>query len=156
MKLSDQSSLARIDIGSLSLILPHRNISTVELVSSIKYGSLSNAPTLTVLGARWPVISFSPQLALEKIIPTTQRFIACVNPSNTTWRFAISCEKVDSIQYTPEELKQLPPLMSSPDTPILGVLYKDKVLHCVTNADHLANFLNDEFRLFETTEVSIC
>lgn len=156
MKLSDQSSLARIDIGPLSLILPHRNISTVELVSSIHYGSLSDNPVLSVLGARWPVISLSAQLTLEPLIPESQRFLACINPTNAHWRFALTCEKVDSLQYAPDDLKQLPPLMCRSGSPVLGVLYKDSALHCVTNADHMANFLRDEYQCFAPREESLC
>ena len=135
-------------LEGLSLLLPHGNIITVELASSIEE-TLVNGATATSLMVRnilWPVISFTPELKIthnqsNPLCSTDYRFIACINPTNPRYRFALTCDQVTSIQCDPKALLQLPTIMHTQQSPIMGTFYNDDALHCVTDADHLAKFL---------------
>lgn len=154
MKATNSIHLACISIHqqgapeNLSLLLPHGNVITVEPTSSIENKTI-NGTTSTLLMARdklWPVICFTPDLKVthkpsNELRSTDYRFVACINPTNPRYRFALICEQVTTIQCAPKALLQLPTIMHTQQSPIMGTLYHDDTLHCVTDADHLAKFL---------------
>ncbi|MBV1880862.1 MAG: hypothetical protein KUG82_04475 [Pseudomonadales bacterium] len=143
MYQSKQNSLACINIGKLSLLFPHRDISTVE--------SNSDATVdISALKLDWPIFHISenlipnPVLAEQTPEPDRQVFAFITPESKPQMRFALACDQVTNIQYEESEFKQLPPLMNNADSPILGVLFREPNLHCLTDASHLATYLHQQ------------
>lgn len=150
-------------LESLSLLLPHGNVITVELASSIKDISAHgvSSHSLVARNISWPVICVTPDLNItqnlcNKSRSADYRFAACINPTNPRYRFAIMCDQVKSIQCDSKALLQLPTIMHTQQSPIMGTLYSDDTLHCVTDADHLANFLRQHLDILPRQEDSSC
>lgn len=147
----------------LSLLLPHANVITVELTSSIEDKSIdgSTSTSLTARNMLWPVVCFTPDLKIthnvsSALCSTDYRFAVCINPTNPRYRFALTCDQVTSIQCNPEALLQLPTIMHTQQSPIMGTFYNDNAIHCVTDADHLAKFLQQHLDNIPRIEDSLC
>jgi len=147
----------------LSLLLPHGNIITVELTSSIEDLSVNGSTSTSLIAHNmsWPVVCVTPDLTLShntssKRCATDYRFAACINPTNPRHRFALTCDQVTSIQCDPKDLLQLPTIMHTQQSPIMGTFYHDSTLHCVTDADHLAKFLQQHLDSLPRSEESSC
>ncbi|OUR88651.1 hypothetical protein A9Q81_23195 [Gammaproteobacteria bacterium 42_54_T18] len=169
MKATESIRLACITIHKqgapegLSLLLPHGNVITVELTSSIEDLSIndSTSTSLTARNILWPVVCFTPDLKIvhntsSKRCSTDYRFAACINPTNPRHRFALTCDQVTSIQCNPKDLLQLPTIMHTQQSPIMGTFYHDDALYCVTDADHLAKFLQQYLDAIPRHEDSPC
>lgn len=146
MEQPEQIRLARVKIGDLSLLLPHSNVLTVELTSSVESSPplATTSHQIMALNTLWPVLCFTHELSLRPYSMVNHRFVACISPTNTQLRFALTCDQVSSLQCSTEALQQLPTIMHTKQSPIMGTFYKEKILHCVTDADHLATFLQDD------------
>ena len=169
MKATKSIHLACISIHqqgapeNLSLLLPHGNVITVERASSIEDKTI-NGITSALLMARdisWPIICFTPDLTIthkpsNELRSSDCRFVACINPTNPRYRFALSCDQVTSIQCDPKALLQLPTIMHTQQSPIMGTLYHDDTFHCVTDADHLAKFLQQHLDAIPEYESLSC
>ncbi len=169
MKTIESIRLACISIqkqgGSegLLLLLPHGNVITIELTSSIEDVSINGitATTLTTRSISWPVVCFTQELKTihnvsRNFCSTNYRFAACINPTNPQHRFALACDQVTSIQCNPEALLQLPTIMHTQQSPIMGTFYNDNAIHCITDADHLAKFLQQHLDAIPRYEDSAC
>jgi len=147
----------------LSLLLPHANVITVELTSSIEDRPINGTTSISLMARNmlWPVVCLTPDLKIthnvsSKLCTQDYRFAVCINPTNPRYRFALTCDQVTSIQCDPKALLQLPTIMHTQQSPIMGTFYNDNAIHCVTDADHLAKFLQQHLDNIPRTEDLSC
>ena len=169
MKTTESIRLACITIHKqgahegLSLLLPHGNVITIELTSSIEDIPINKTTSASLMAHNmaWPIVSLATDLTITHNVTSTQcssdyRFAACINPTNPRYRFALTCDQVTSIQCDPKALLQLPTIMHTQKSPIMGTFYNDSGIHCVTDADHLAKFLQPHLEAIPRLEDLSC
>ena len=129
----DQANFALVDFDSITLLIPHRAIATIEMITSLDAETdvENTVGGLSATGKRWPVYALSADFNLQSECPATSKYCVAFDVDAQP-AFAITCDEVSSLTLTSsEQIFPLQDCMRSPGSPFEGLLLRDdRVMFC--------------------------
>ncbi len=133
---------AILKISGLRLSLPQREIRALEAADDVELRDAESSVIgwLRHAQQRWPVYCLSQELAPLAEVPAERR--ACVLLGSGAGYVGILCDDVSIGQQVRGAQHQLPRVMRTLDTPILGLIATDEQgIVCITSAERLTAHL---------------
>ena len=143
--MSDEINLALISFDGVQLLLPQRDIATIDSSSGIETAASGDGTigVLRTVSGEWPVYALAGDFSPRTDIPPTYKYCIAVDFNGAG--FALACEQVGSIEISDQrQLQPLQACMRSADNPIESLLLKDGKLMLVSDAESMSQYLLPE------------
>lgn len=137
---SAAQAYALLSIDSLSLLIPRHEIRSLVSVDEIHEAveAEENALGHIVFESEdWPVFCLSRELSPLHSITAASRICVILHIDNKY--MGLLCDQIQNIEQ--QQIQSLKPCMSTPDSPIFGLLIYDNAVACATSTQHLNAFL---------------
>ncbi len=133
------TAMALLTISGLQLALRQSEIRALESAPDLDTDETKpfSVGWVAYNGERWPAYCLSQELTLLVVVPRERR--SCVVLDTGAGYIGILCDSVNlGVQFLPEQYRDLPPPMRSPDGPILGLIaLKEDEVACASSAERL-------------------
>jgi len=139
--------LTLLQIDRITLGFAHDQILTIESISDInsQRPSKKSSGTLLYNTRKLNIYTFNHDLRLLDKPTSNNRICIAIKHSNNTESFALMCDAVE--QYILDDdasISAIPPLLSNPDSPIIGMLNKDTKLVLLASAESIRSYVNSQ------------
>jgi hypothetical protein len=143
----DVMNLAVISFDGVHLLLPQREVTTIEVVNNIlDEGDTPGAlGTLRSGGHEWPVFALSSDFVKQPECPSNYKFCVGIHYEKQALAFSIACEEVSTLKIeNAGDLKSVQPCMRTSECPIESLVFKDDRFMLVSNSEAMRQFLIPE------------
>ena len=144
---SDKRQLALLQFDGIILGIAQKEILTSEslAVMNTRLTTEKSSGTLLYAAAEIPVYSFNHKLMLLDHPISTNRLCITIKHPNNKESFAITCDSVDHYNVDKNiNISSLPPLIKTPNSPIIGMLNKDSKLVLIVCAESIRTYINSQ------------
>lgn len=128
-------------IDGLKLILPQRDIRTVESIGDVELAEKTptSIGTINYRGQRWPVVCVSSGLLILNAVPASRR--ACVMLALDGQFLGLLCDDAKVLLNFTQQSFAIPNSMRTHDSPITGLIQYEQSLACLSDAIHLFSYV---------------
>ena len=135
---------ATLSIDHLRLLLPHRQVHTLEPIADVELSEKQNGQIgwLEAAGLKSPIYSFSRNLAILDVIPDGRR-IAVVMVADSG-SIGVLCDDLKIMPRTRFISHPLPTCMNAVGTPVTGLAIHNDAVCCMSSANHLLKYLSEK------------
>ena len=140
----DEVNLAVISFDGVHLLLPQKEVGTIEVVNNILEESDTPGAfgTLKSGGREWSVFALSSYFEKKQECPPDYKYCVGINYEEQAGAYSLVCEEVSTLKIeNASELKSLQPCMKSSDCPIESLVLKNNRLMLVSNVEMMRQFL---------------
>ena len=132
---------ALLTIGQRMLLLPQREVRTLESVLDIRTGHppVHGVGWLSFEHQDWPVYGIDAALTPLTAVPASQRI--CVLLTLRSGYFGLLCSDVTTVAGSAVELQPVPQAMAKPQTPLCALALFDNRVGLVSSALDLSVYL---------------
>ena len=139
---SIQGRYVVLTFAGMPLVLPDTDVYTLEPSSDVQPGGEADgvAGWIQADGRRWPVVCLDQNLGMTTLVPAERR--VCVLLHHEAGYAGVLCEAVTTLEAESCRSLSLPPVLSTPGSPVRGLVQQEGFLGCLTSSAALLGSLS--------------